>query len=153
MISANRARNTYREVVADDKVRHSLLGRITGIYQRCHGTHIQYYNYGGRGIKCWWYEKYGQGWKPNIQQSKPSRLDYPIWKQKMLEYLITLPGHDVINNQLDRIDNDRGYEPGNLRFVSSKVNRENVRTVRELQQRINELETYLVHRQRPILIA
>lgn len=33
-------------------------------------------------------------------------------------YLLSLPGHDVVGTLLDRLDNERGYEPGNLAFVT-----------------------------------
>lgn len=37
---------------------------------------------------------------------------------QFLQYLLTLPGHEDGKLELDRIDNERGYEPDNLRFIS-----------------------------------
>lgn len=39
-----------------------------------------------------------------------------------LSYIKTLPGYGVPGLQLDREDNDKGYEVGNLRFVTVKQN-------------------------------
>ena len=62
-----------------------------------------------------------------------------------LRYLVGLQGWDQPELQLDRIDNNRGYEPGNLRFVTRSVNMANkrkitAREVVELQRRIESLE-------------
>lgn len=123
----------YRDVIADDAVRTGLLGRINSIYRRCHEQkHDDYHNYGGRGIRCWWYEQFGVG--------AIRKVDKAIWRRKMLEYLCTLDSWDRPGLELDRIDNSRGYEPGNLRFVSRKQNASNRRSVWELERRIHELE-------------
>jgi len=123
----------YREVVADDNIRTGLLGRINGLWRRCYSTkHQSYPGYGGRGLRVWWYEQFGIG--------AVRKRDKAVWRRKMLEYLVSLPGHDSPGLELDRIDNSRGYEPDNLRFVSRRQNANNKRTVWELEQRIAELE-------------
>ncbi len=123
----------YREVVADDNLRTTLLGRINGLWRRCYQPVSKSYPaYGGRGIRVWWYEQFGIG--------AVRKRDKAVWRRKMLEYLVTLPGHDAPGLELDRIDNSRGYEPDNLRFVSRRQNANNRRTVWELEQRIRELE-------------
>ena len=48
-------------------------------------------------------------------------------RTKFVVYLASLPGHDDGSLWLDRIDNDRGYEPGNLRFVTVSVSNLNKR--------------------------
>ena len=123
----------YRDVIADDAIRTGLLGRINGIYRRCHEPiHDDYHGYGGRGIHCWWYLQHGVG--------AVRKIDKAVWRRKMLEYLVTLDGWDKPGLEIDRIDNSRGYEPGNLRFVSRKQNMQNRRTVWQLEKRIAELE-------------
>lgn len=123
----------YRDVIADDEIRTGLLSRINSIYRRCHEPgNNNYYGYGGRGIHCWWYLQYGVG--------AVRKIDKAVWRRKMLEYLVTLDGWDKPGLEIDRIDNSRGYEPGNLRFVSRKQNMQNRRKVWQLEARILELE-------------
>jgi hypothetical protein len=122
----------YREIVPNESVRKSLLSRITSIYQRCYDPERDHYHsYGARGIRCWWYEQYN------------GATDTYTWRVKMLEHIATLDGHDIRSNELDRTDNDKGYEPGNLRFVTFRQNLSNRRTVRDLQQRVDELESVI----------
>lgn len=58
----------------------------------------RYADYGGRGI--------------NVH--RPWLED----KTKFIDYLCTLPGHDDRDLVLDRTNNNKGYRPGNLRFVT-----------------------------------
>ena len=58
--------------------------------------------------------------------------------------LVTLDGWDDPDLELDRINNDRGYEPENLRFVTRAENTRNKRDVNTMSQRIIELEAEVV---------
>ena len=116
----------YYVVCPDRRHRDRLLDRISAVIVRCTNPNSAVYpDYGGRGITV------HQGWVEN-------RVEF-------LRYLVGLSGWDRPELQLDRIDNNRGYEPGNLRFVSRSVNMSNKRriTAREveaLKQRIAALE-------------
>ena len=109
----------YADVVPDDEHRRRLLNRISAAITRCHSLRGDK-NYVGRGITVY------APWRAS--------------KREFLRYVITLPGWDRPELDMDRIDNDRGYEPGNLRFVSRRDNALNRRTVRALSARVAELE-------------
>lgn len=122
--------------------RRRLLNRISAIQSRCYNpNNKQWMAYGGRGITCWWFDTYGD--ERIGRASRTGRFQTLRWKFDMLGYLVTLNGWDNPDLELDRIDNNKGYEPGNLRFVSRRVNMDNRRTVDELSQRIKELEERL----------
>ena len=116
----------YFDACPDIRHRDRLLDRISAIVVRCTNTSSQTYpDYGGRGITV-----------------------HPEWladRVAFLRYLVTLDGWDKPQLQLDRTDNSKGYQPGNLRFVTRSVNTANKRriTAREvvdLRQRIAALE-------------
>ena len=117
--------HAYASVCPDDSHRARLLNRISAAITRCHSpTAKQYHAYGGRGIEVY----------------APWRQD----KRAFLAHLVGLPGWDDPSNDMDRIDVDRGYEPGNIRFIPAGENRGgNKRTVRKLQERVHELEASL----------
>lgn len=75
-----------------------------GVKQRCYNpNNVAYSNYGGRGIKI-------------------------CERWKSFEYFYTDMGQrPTPKHQLDRIDNNKGYEPGNCRWVTAKVNANNRR--------------------------
>ena len=76
--------------------------------QRCHNPeHPAFKNYGARGIKLYLL------WQANVKA--------------FALYLMDLPGSDNVELVLDRIDNNRGYEPGNLRFVTQNESAANRR--------------------------
>jgi hypothetical protein len=101
-----------------------LLGRISAAINRCHNPNdTGYPNYGERGIPV----------------HAPWRED----RRQFLAYLAALPGWDDPLLEMDRRDVNRGYEPGNLRFITKQENRANQRTVLELQRRIADLEARL----------
>lgn len=67
----------------------------SGARDRCHrDTHRAWKNYGARGIFMW------KGWFMNFDA--------------FLEHIGPRPHYSF---SLDRIDNDRGYEPGNVRWA------------------------------------
>jgi hypothetical protein len=99
------------EVICPDRAhRDRLLDRISAIIVRCTNPNsVTYPDYGGRGINV-----------------------YPAWVENRVEflrYLVGLDGWDQPELQLDRTDNNRGYEPGNLRFVTRSVNMANKRKI------------------------
>ena len=116
----------YYNACPDAKHRDRLLDRISAIIVRCTNPKSSTYpDYGGRGITVHapWVE---------------DRVEF-------LRYLVGLDGWDIPELQLDRTDNNRGYEPGNLRFVTRSVNMSNkrkitAREVVELKQRVATLE-------------
>lgn len=114
----------YADIVPDQEHRTRLLNRISAAITRCHNPNdSSYHSYGGRGIYV------HSTWR----QDKEDR-------RKFLAHLISLDGWDDPQLELDRIDCDRGYEPGNLRFCTRHENLRNKRRVQNLQQRIIELE-------------
>lgn len=73
---------------------------LTNAIHRCHNDkHKQYMDYGGRGIAVC-EEWRGEG-----------------GAAKFIEHIGPKPSPDLT---LDRIDNDRGYEPGNVRWATRK---------------------------------
>ena len=116
----------YYAVCPDRKHRDRLLDRISAIILRCTNPDSSSYpDYGGRGITV-----------------------HPAWVENRVEflrYLVSLDGWDQPTLQLDRTDNDKGYEPGNVRFVTRSVNMGNkrkitAREVVEFKRRIAALE-------------
>lgn len=74
---------------------------------RCHNEdHIAYYNYGARGIRVC------DEWR-----TKNGFFDF-------LAHIGKRPGPEY---SLDRIDNDRNYEPGNVRWADRKTQQQNRR--------------------------
>jgi len=74
-----------------------------GIKIRCNNPkHLNYKYYGGRGIKC-------------LFKSVDEFVDYVINELKV----------DPRGLDIDRIDNDGNYEPGNIRFITHAKNMKN----------------------------
>lgn len=112
----------YAEILPDDGHRERLLNRVSSCIARCHTkTCKSYADYGGRGICV----------------HAPWRKD----RAEFLRYLITLPGWDKPELDLDRIDNSKGYEPGNLRFATKSENARNKRKVSILQSELDDLRS------------
>lgn len=91
------------------KYRQTLKGYLRNCFgsmkQRCNNLkNKSYKNYGGRGIRC-------------LFKSSQEFVDYVVNELKV----------DPRGLQIDRIDNDGHYEPGNIRFVTCKVNNNNRR--------------------------
>lgn len=111
----------YKHACDDDATRTRLLNRLSACITRCHNPNSkQFHHYGGRGITV-----YG-GWRAD--------------RASFLQYALTLPGHDKPELEMDRIDVDGGYEPGNIRFVTRSTNMQNRRDIRTMQERILALE-------------
>lgn len=73
---------------------------------RCYdNSSKQYPNYGGRGIKV----------HPNFHT-----------KRDFVNYVRSLPNANI-KLSIDRIDNDKNYEPGNLRWATQKQQARNTR--------------------------
>jgi len=82
--------------------------RWEGMIARCTDTkHQAYPNYGARGIKV--YEEW-------VKDPK-----------SYLDYITSLPDSFKNDYSIDRIDNDKNYEPGNLRWVNACVQSSNRR--------------------------
>jgi hypothetical protein len=111
----------YADICPDEGHRARLLNRISACITRCTNPNDSgFHHYGGRGICVY----------------EPWVTD----RRAYLAYLLTLPDWDRPEFELDRIDVDGDYEPGNLRFISKSENAKNKRQVSKLQRRIQELE-------------
>ena len=84
------------------------LHRYTGMVSRCTDPgHAAWHNYGGRGIRV-----------------------HAAWladRREFFRYAKSIAGWDRLGLDLDRIDNDGHYEPGNLRLVPRALNSRNRR--------------------------
>lgn len=90
-----------------------LINRLRSVYwnlnSRCSDPHnLAYDNYGGRGIE-------------NLFISQLDFLNYIIDGLHIVIY------EQIEDLEIDRINNDGNYEPGNIRFVTSRVNQNNRR--------------------------
>ena len=70
-------------------------------------SHARFHSYGGRGI-----------------------FVCDTWNMSFEEFLKDVGGDYKSNLQLDRIDNNGNYEPGNTRWVDAKTNVRNSRTIK-----------------------
>lgn len=122
--------------------RRRLLNRISAAHTRCYSPNAkQYASYGGRGIRIYWKEIHGD--EPMGVEGRGRVLKTRKWRYEMLAYVVALPGSGDPSLELDRIDNDAGYSPGNLRFVSRQKNSLNKRQVDVLSARVRQLEAEL----------
>ena len=87
-------------------MRHYLYRTYYGMLDRTtNPNHPKYHRYGGRGIvMC-------EEWLSN--------------RQSFYDYCDETLGHRPDNHTLDRIDNDKGYEPGNVRWATYKQQNDN----------------------------
>lgn len=103
------------------RITHGLSGShlynvAIGVQQRClNPDSISYPHYGGRGITLYldWHGPEGA-----VRMAKWLEDNLPPWQS---------------GQQLDRIDNNRGYEPGNLRWVTCTENNNNRRSNRRIE--------------------
>lgn len=106
----------YRDAMPDDAHRSRLLNRLSAAIVRTTRPKAKgYENYGGRGIRVC------DEWKTD--------------KRAFLIHVQTLDGWDNPDLEMDRIETDGNYEPGNIRFVSRSENCRNKRSVPGLQKR------------------
>lgn len=115
----------YQTAMADEHHRKRLLNRLASCIGRCHNQkNAGYASYGGRGIYV-----------------------YPAWRNDhsmFLRYAQNLAGWDIPKLELDRINVDGPYAPGNIRFVTRKENIAGRRKANDLSQRILTLEREIV---------
>ena len=113
------------EDLAERKVVRRLLWVISGIYNRCTNPNDKNWaNYGGRGICV------APEWLAGVVRGKKQagKVFNAFGRRAFLVYLLSLENHSTPGYQLDRIDNDKGYEPGNLRFIDCSGNAKNRRS-------------------------
>lgn len=116
----------YKAALPDDEHRTRLLNRLAAAITRCHSPSSRVFqHYGGRGICV------HKGWRDD--------------RASFLRYIQTIPDWDNPKFEMARIDVDRGYEPGNIRFVSRSDNLKNKRQVSTMQERIAELEAEVAY--------
>lgn len=116
----------FADIVPDNNERKRLMGRFSAAVSRCHNPlNAGYASYGARGIFV------DPKWRAN--------------KRLFLEHVIGLPGWRDATLDIDRIDVDGPYGPGNIRFVTRSENAKNKRRVDTLSQRVLELERRLRH--------
>jgi len=104
-----RQQNQEKEIFRHKKYYNTLIGYLqycfAAINQRCNNSNNRNYkHYGGRGIKCLF---------------KSSN--------EFIDYIINILKIDPRGLQIDRINNDGNYEPGNIRFVTHRENQQNKR--------------------------
>lgn len=121
----------YADVLPDDGHRARLLNRLSSAIGRCHKkTNRGYRAYGGRGI----------------QVCKEWRED----RAAFLRHVQTLAGWDNPTLEMDRADNSKGYEPGNIQFVTRTANLRNTRKVHILQTELDDLRSRLSRAEKQI---
>jgi hypothetical protein len=107
-----RSKNRHRKaghMLVETAAERLLQRRVESIFQRCNNHNDRNFrNYGGRGIQCL----------------------FPT-KRELFEHLLSLhPAEDWLGYEIDRIDNNKHYAPGNLRRATQAVNRQNRRRTR-----------------------
>jgi hypothetical protein len=84
-------------------------------------SHQSYSDYGGRGITVC--QEWIESFETFLNDVGERPFDPPDWTGKTAFYSI------------DRIDNDRGYEPGNVRWATPAEQQLNKRSARRLRTR------------------
>lgn len=105
-------KSAVRHGLARDENKHPLYQTWAGMMARCYNqNHTWYSRYGGRGITV-----------------------HVPWQdvRTFVEEIYQLLGERPNGMTLDRIDNDRGYEPGNVRWASRSSQSKNRSKIRRL---------------------
>lgn len=124
----------YAEAMPNDAHRTRLLNRLAAAITRCHTpTSRHYKSYGARGIQVC------TAWRKD--------------RATFLKYVQTLEGWDQPELEMDRINNNKGYAPKNIRFVSRSTNAKNKRQIADLEATIARLRRTLRRTKEQILRA
>ena len=114
----------YAEAMPEDAHRTRLLNRLAAAITRCHTASSKgYVHYGARGIQVF------DGWRKD--------------RSSFLSYVRTLVGWDDPSLEMDRVDTNGGYEPGNIRFVTRATNAANKRRIADLEAEVQRLRRAL----------
>ena len=125
---------------------HSWKNLLSGKTARCEACHRAFRPQPRRAafpdpkVRAYWKRRVGSI-VGRCEPGSPSQASYANrgigvcheWRTNLLafaRYLAELPGADDRALQLDRIDNDRGYEPGNVRMATRSQNVRNGRAYR-----------------------
>lgn len=103
----------YKIIMADDRARDRWLDRHKAVLQRTiRGTHPSWEDYGGRGID----------------------VD-PEWTDAgaFLRWVIQQPGYLDPKLELERVDNEKGYWPGNCKLATRAEQMANTRATRRIE--------------------
>lgn len=96
------------DIIPDDKLRKAWADRYKHLVRRCtNPLDPAYANYGGRGITVC--------------------AEWVSDRRAFFQHVKTLDNWDAPGLDLDREHNDRGYEPGNIRLTTRRVNSNNTR--------------------------
>lgn len=107
-----RRHNAIRKNTTHGMSKDYLYKQYIGIKKRCNNPNSSSYaNYGGRGIKL----------------HKEWEDDYIKYK----EYVESLPNANNNKYSLDRIDNNKGYIPGNVRWATKQTQASNTRKIKK----------------------
>jgi hypothetical protein len=90
--------------------KHPLYRTWQNVKERCGNPKCpSFHNYGGRGVTL-----------------------NPAWATSFPAFLAGVGERPTAKHTLDRIDNNRGYEPGNVRWATRKEQAHNMRKTRSL---------------------
>lgn len=76
----------------------------------------------------------------------------PQWRDDFVRFLADVGRRPSSRHSLDRINNDRGYEPGNVRWATKSEQNRNTRVVKLHQDDVDRIRTMLAagRRQRDV---
>ena len=100
-----RKKCAWPRVTKTGKTRHPLYNTWENMIQRCYNpNHPQYYYWGGRGITV-----------------------CVEWRHSFENFYAHIGDKPTADHSLDRINNNEGYKPGNVRWATKKQQIENRR--------------------------